>query len=315
VRIANHAAETAFDGALPLTGDELRGRFVDAEGNDLRDAAQLPGTLLGNLRGTTRWFELNAYPVIEETGDTNDVASTIIVLRDVTELRRVQELREAFIGVLSHELRTPITTIFGGSRVLARPALDEATRRDVATDVVAEAERLHRLVEDLLVLARAERGALELGGDPVLLQHLIPRVVRSESVRWPEVRFVERLTAAMPAVAADETYVEQIVRNLLANAAKYGGPGTVVELVAEPSSSEIVVRVLDDGPGVGDDEDRLFDLFYRAPATAAKSGAGIGLFVCRALAEAMGGRIWAGPRPEGGAEFGFTLPIYAEDAA
>ena len=87
VRIANHAAETAFDGALPLTGDELRGRFVDAEGNDLRDAAKLPGTLLGNLRGTTRWFELNAYPVIEETGDTNDVASTIIVLRDVTELR------------------------------------------------------------------------------------------------------------------------------------------------------------------------------------------------------------------------------------
>jgi signal transduction histidine kinase len=114
---------------------------------------------------------------------------------------------------------------------------------------------------------------------------------------------------------ADPTYVEQTVRNLLSNAAKYGGAGSVVEVVLETSEDEVAVRVLDDGPGIDAGEaERVFDLFYRSPRTSvATAGAGIGLFVCARLVQAMGGRIWARPRPAGGAEVGFALRIMHED--
>jgi signal transduction histidine kinase len=117
-------------------------------------------------------------------------------------------------------------------------------------------------------------------------------------------------------VAGDATYVEQVVRNLLSNAAKYSPPDAEVEVRLESLDDGIVAcRVLDHGRGfqTGETED-LFDLFYRSPATAAQAaGAGIGLFVCRRLVNAMGGRIWARPRPDGGAEFGFSLRRYGDE--
>jgi signal transduction histidine kinase len=123
----------------------------------------------------------------------------------------------------------------------------------------------------------------------------------------------------LPAVAGDATYVEQVARNLLSNAAKYSPADEEIDVrlgEADDEGDEITVRVLDRGPGFASDEgDDLFELFYRSPATAAQaSGAGIGLFVCRRLVTAMGGRIWARPRPGGGAEFGFALRRYAEEA-
>jgi two-component system sensor histidine kinase KdpD len=242
-------------------------------------------------------------------------AATILVLRDVTAARVSQQVRDAFLGILSHELRTPITTIYGGTRVLARPGLSEEARREVSEDISAEAERLHRLVEDLLVLARTERGTLNAGADPVLVQHLLPAILESEGARWPSKHFELVTAPGLPTVSADPTYVEQIVRNLVGNGAKYSPNGATVTVCTELHDDFVHVRILDQGPGIASDEvDRLFELFYRSPTTAAQSaGAGIGLFACRALVEAMGGRIWARPRPEGGAEFGFSLPLLVDD--
>jgi len=134
--------------------------------------------------------------------------------------------------------------------------------------------------------------------------------VQSEDGRWPGVAFALEVAPGLPTVSADPTYVEQVVRNLLSNAAKYGGVDSTVAIRAEAGDGEVVVRVLDDGPGFPVDEtDRLFELFYRSPGTAtAAGGAGIGLFVCARLIGAMGGRIWARSRDDGGAEFGFALP-------
>ena len=117
------------------------------------------------------------------------------------------------------------------------------------------------------------------------------------------------IASGLATVTADPTYVEQVIRNLLSNAAKYGGVGSTVVVAAEAGAAEVQVRVFDDGPGFPPAEtNRLFDLFYRSPGTAGSaSGAGIGLFVCARLIAAMGGRIWAAPRAEGGAEFGFAL--------
>ncbi|MGH2513577.1 MAG: sensor histidine kinase, partial [Candidatus Limnocylindrales bacterium] len=236
---------------------------------------------------------------------------TIVVMRDVTEARQREAVRETFIGVLSHELRTPVTMIFGGAQILARETsnLDEATKRSISRDIYIEAERLQRLVEDVLALNRFGDGPGEIGWEPVLLQRLVPRVVQSEETRWPSVTFVLDIATDLPTVTADQTYVEQVIRNLLTNAAKYGGPGSTVTLKAEAGDGEVLVRVLDDGPGFPADEaPRLFELFYRSPGTASSAGgAGIGLFVCARLIGAMDGRIWATPRDQGGAEFGFAL--------
>ncbi len=230
--------------------------------------------------------------------------------------RRAAELRDAYNSIVSHELRTPITAILGGAKLLARRdrRLDEATRQELVEDLEAEAERLYRLVEDLLVLSRTEGGTIEKHDDPVALGHLVPRIVRSEQVRWPGVQFEVKIATAETA-RGDETYVEQVVRNLLSNAAKYSLAGGTVEVAVDDVPDGVRVRVLDSGVGLREEEvDRLFALYYRSPDTSGKvGGAGIGLFVCRALVEAMGGRIWGAPRPGGGAEFGFILERMPED--
>ena len=178
-----------------------------------------------------------------------------------------------------------------------------------------DAERLYRLTEDLLVLTRLERHDLEVGKEPVLLSRLAERVIASERKRWPLVDVRLRVASVVPPVEGEDNYVEQVLRNLVGNAAKYSPAGGVVEVTVEQAGDETVVRVLDRGPGIqGEDPDRLFSLFYRAPATATQaSGAGIGLFVSRRLVLAMGGRLWAKARDGGGSEFGFALRRYADD--
>jgi K+-sensing histidine kinase KdpD len=230
--------------------------------------------------------------------------------------RRASELRDAFNSIVSHELRTPITAIYGGAKLLARRdhQLDDATRQELIDDLEAEADRLYRLVEDLLVLSRSEGGRLERHEDPVAMAHLVRRVAASEQARWPGAQFAFRASTSITA-RGDETYVEQVLRNLLSNAAKYSPAGTKVDVVVDETPEGVRVRVLDSGVGVRPEEvDRLFELYYRSPETAGKAGgAGIGLFVCRALVEAMGGRIWAAPRPEGGSEFGFVLRRHEDE--
>jgi len=278
--------------------------------------------------------ELRAHPVPDPSATASGAAlGTILVVRDITEERNARTLRDAFIGVLSHELRTPITTIYAGSKLLARaesgsaetepddadgaPKVPESSARGpLVADIAAEADRLYRLVEDLLVLAKFERGATEILGEPVLLQRVLPTVVRSEAARWPEARFEIDLAPDLPAVRADPTYAEQIARNLLANAAKYSEPGSLIELSARQVDGEVIVRVCDEGSGFMPDEaDRLFELFYRSSTVSRKPGAGIGLFVARRLVESMGGRIWARPRSPRGAEFGFVLRVHGEEEA
>jgi len=231
------------------------------------------------------------------------------------QLRKASFAKDEFLAVLAHELRTPITTIYGGSELLERD-LDKDRRAEVISDIRVESERLARLVEDLLVMTRVERGMVEITDEPVLVQHLLSSVVGSTPGRWDGARIDLRLAERLPAARGDSTYIEQVVRNLLTNAVRYGrGVEDGIELSAREEDAQIAVRVLDHGPGFGgDDAERLFDLFYRAAAArSVPGGAGIGLFVCRHLIEAMGGRMWARERPEGGAEFGFSLPIMEFD--
>lgn len=231
--------------------------------------------------------------------------------------RRAGAFREAFIDVISHELRTPITTILGLTQILARRgrAGDPQEEESLIDDIAAESERLHRLVEDLLVLTRAERGEFAVEAEPLELRRVLTRVVERERRRLPGLDIAIDLPRELPVVAGEEIYVEQIVRNMLSNAAKYTPIGTQVHLRADHEDDEVAIRVLDDGPGIDPAAaERAFELFYRDPDTSRMvAGSGIGLFVCSSLVQAMGGRIWARPRAEGGSEFGFTLQVLFDD--
>ena len=231
--------------------------------------------------------------------------------------QRARELRDAFIGVISHELRTPITTIYGLSKMirLRGKTLDPDVLARAIEDVEEEADRLQRLVEDLLVLSRAERGAVEIAGEPLGIGRLLRRVVQAERSHLVSRVLELEVRSDLPIVIGEETYVEQVVRNLLTNAAKYSDPPTPIRIVAEALDEEVIVRVLDEGVGIdAADAELAFELFYRARSAAkVASGAGIGLFVCRQLVRAMGGRIWIEPRPTGGTEVGFALPAHQDE--
>jgi len=238
-------------------------------------------------------------------------------LARVTEAeRRTNEMRDAFNSIISHELRTPITAIYGGAKLLANPErhLQEAARAELLEDLEAEADRLYRLVEDLLVLSKTERGTVQRASEPLHLPHILARVVRSEHERWPAARFTVTAPSSISPARGEDTYLEQVLRNLLSNAAKYSPPESEINVIVDETAEGVRVRVLDRGVGIDPEEaSRLFELYYRSPQTAAKiSGAGIGLFVCRVLVESMGGRIWAVPRDDGGSEFGFVLGRYEE---
>jgi signal transduction histidine kinase len=165
-------------------------------------------------------------------------------------------------------------------------------------------------------MTRVERDMVETSDEPILIQHLLAQVVNTSRSRFGGAAITLQIGERLPAVRGDQTYIEQVVRNLITNAVRYGdGAEKGIEVDAFQENDEVIVRVLDQGNGFGDeDPERLFDLFYRsAAARSVPGGAGIGLFVCRNLVEAMGGRIWARERDEGGAEFGFSLPVVEAD--
>lgn len=229
------------------------------------------------------------------------------------EVQRSREFRDAFIGVLSHEIRTPVTTIYGMSHLLRK--VEPEAARPYLDDIAAEADRLQRLTEDLLVLSGTEAGRLSVATNPIALRHLVRGVVESDRVRSAGHEIVFESPSALPVVLGEEVYVEQVVRNFLSNAVKYSPPDTKIRVVVSAEADGAAVRVIDAGPGLPDGPpERLFEPFYRAPdAIGTSAGAGVGLFVCRELVQAMGGRVWAAPAPSGGAEFGFWLPEAPSD--
>jgi PAS domain S-box-containing protein len=229
-------------------------------------------------------------------------------------LRKASEAKDEFLGLISHELRTPITTIYGGARLLGSrwQQLDDDAKSVVIEGIEQETERLHHLVEDLLALSRLEldqKAELE----PVLLRRILDKVATTFRRRGARVEL--SVPEQLYTVGGNPSWLEQVLRNLFGNALKYAGESAPITVKVTPGSDELIVSVLDRGPGVAAGEiERIFDTFYRSAALAKRaSGAGIGLTVCRRLIEAQGGRIWARQRDGGGLEVSFALPLFQED--
>ena len=225
------------------------------------------------------------------------------------------------IDILSHELRSPITSIQIGTKVLRERggSIPRPVRAEVVEAVEEEAERLYRLVEDLLAVVRHDASRAPLSVRPLLLQRWLPAVVAAEVDAAPSLRVRAAIPADLPAVLADDGALTHVLRNLLANAVRHAPEGRPVEIVGRATGEGTVrLDVLDHGPGIEPgDAERLFEPFYRARAAEARgSGAGLGLAAAHRLVHAMGGSIAAGPRDGGrGARFSIALPVAPADDA
>jgi PAS domain S-box-containing protein len=262
-------------------------------------------------------------------GADGSVGGFTRITRDGTERRRVEAERqeqlereskgraaaEAFLGVLSHELKTPVTSIYGTASLLARhPERLSDGYGGLVTDLIEESERLTRIVDDLLVISGVERGHLRLMWEPILVSHAVADAVAQVRRRYPGVDIRQAPFPPLPPALGDPTALRQILNNLLVNAAKYAGDDGPITVSLRSSGDAVAIVVVDAGPGLGPEPDAVFALFYRAPHTQRRaSGTGIGLYVARELAAAMGGSLRAENRDEKGAMFEVTLPTVTLD--
>ncbi|HXG40296.1 MAG TPA: ATP-binding protein [Candidatus Limnocylindrales bacterium] len=219
--------------------------------------------------------------------------------------------RGDLLGQLSHELRTPIATIYGGTKVLARfgASLPEQTRDELVGAIEAEAERLYRLVEDLLAIAATSEG-VSLAREPVLVHRVLPRIVEGERRRRPDIEVRVSLPSDLPAVIADPDAVRHIVRNLVENAVDASPQNGTVAVEAEADERSVVLRVLDAGPALDPTEPEQVWGPFVGPARGQRLGrrAGLALTAVARLVESLGGSAWAAPAVGGGTEFGIRLP-------
>ena len=253
---------------------------------------------------------VSGQPLLNGEGE---IIGAAVIFRDVTALRRAEQMKEELGAFIVHDLKNPLATILALCEMLEASRLDEEQRADVEGIVMA-AQRTTRMVLDLLDVQMAEDGALELDVAPVALQELLDEVAEASAPRL-EARS-QRLTIAAAgdvAVLADRSYLVRVVMNLVENCAKYGREGGLVTIDAAPSGPERrIIRVSDDGPGVPPAlRERVFEKYAQAERAAgmrSRDSRGLGLRFCKVVVDAHGGRIWVEDAEPRGARFCVELP-------
>ncbi len=237
----------------------------------------------------------------------------LLLLQDVTELRRLETVRRDFAANVSHELRTPLSAMKAIVETLEDGALeDPAAARTFLSRLHDEVDELTELVRELLELSRIESGQAQMNPEPTdpepLLRSAADRLAPLAGRAGVELKLAVR--ADLPPVLADPERVRQVLANLLHNAIKFTPPGRWVELRAERRAAELAISVADNGVGVRpDDLDRIFERFFKTDRSRSGGGSGLGLAIAKHLVQAHGGRIWAESGGMGGATFTFTLPL------
>lgn len=224
--------------------------------------------------------------------------------REAERIRESERLQAALLDSVSHDLRIPLVSITGALSALSEEGVyqDPVTRRSLLENARSEADRLNRLVSNLLQRTRLEAGPVQLRVEPCDLEDLVATTLPAAGSRPVRVLPLDGL----PLVSVDYMLVQQVLLNLLDNAVKYTPEGSEVEISARAVGEEVEVSVADRGPGVPEGE-AIFAKFFRLKSDG-QPGTGLGLSICKGLVEAHGGRIWTEPRAGGGSIFRFTLP-------
>ena len=240
----------------------------------------------------------------------------LLILRDLTEVRRLEGMRRDFVANVSHELKTPLTSVMGFAEAVAEGELPATTSQDFGTRILANATRMRRLVDDLLDLSLIESGSWSPMPEPVSLGDAA-REVWSELAPELESRRLD-LVVDEPdgmAVQADPNSVHQILRNLLSNAIRYGPPGSEITVRVSPSGALVRCEVSDTGPGIPSTHlQRVFERFYRVDPGRSREagGTGLGLSIVKHLVVAHGGEVGVESEVSRGTTAWFTLPISSE---
>jgi two-component system sensor histidine kinase KdpD len=234
--------------------------------------------------------------------------------RQAEVLQATEKLQTALLNSISHDLRTPLVSITGALSSLQEDdiELDEAARHSLVENAREEAERLNRLVGNLLDMTRIEAGALKVAREPCDVQDVIGAALQPLDDQLRGRPLTIDVPPDMPLVPLDFVLVVQVLVNLLDNALKYSPPGTPIEVRAHVDGAEAHIQVTDRGVGIPpDDLERVFDKFYRVQQPGQVTGTGLGLSICKGIVEAHGGRIWANNRDGGGTVVTVALPLRA----
>jgi two-component system, NtrC family, sensor histidine kinase KinB len=288
---------------------------------ELREHVTQRGALISRSLDDARSFETRegtrqllprATPMVDAEGSPVGIT---VVLQDVTRLRRFDELKTDLVATVAHEFRTPLTSLRMAVHLCAEAVVGPLTAKqaDLLFAARDDCERLQGIVDDLLDLSRVQAGRIELHTRAVSSSVMLSQIA-DEQREAAAARGVSLTVAPTndERVKADPDRIHLVLSNLVANALRHTPPGGRVELRAAPESAGLRFEVRDSGSGIAADQQaRIFERFYRVPGTP-PGGAGLGLFICKELVEAHGGRVGVESESGRGSRFWFTLPLAEE---
>jgi signal transduction histidine kinase len=321
-RIAAEGQALLF--ARPIQPERLRRHFFEQGIRDaivapLRGTDRIVGTIMvGNRLGDVSTFDADDLKLIEALANHASVSleNARLVSRleeSLIHMTEMNRMKDDFVATVSHELRTPLTSIQGSVKTLLQPDLEfEDSDRQTLLEVVdRQGERLRQLIEDLLVAARIEAQPIRAVISPVSLSGVARQVIEGLGSRAASHRIAFDLAQDPGKVETDERRVYQILSNLVDNALKYSPTDSSITLRVRGASEGVQVVVEDQGPGIpSEQQDRIFDRFYQVDQTSTRAvgGTGLGLYICRRLAEVIGARLALERSDERGSVFTLLIP-------
>lgn len=247
-------------------------------------------------------------PLLSDDGALRNVIATV---RDISKFRNAEQIKNTFVSIVSHELKTPVALIKGYVSTLRRE--DARWDKEVINDSLAvieeESDHLAAMIEDLLDASRLQAGGLNPILADIWLPALVDRLAERFRTQSDHHSIIVEFPEKFPLILADEARISQVISNLLSNALKYAPKGEI-RISGQVRPDQVIITVSDEGPGVDPaDIPYIFDRFYRSDQAVKKTkGAGLGLFLAKAIVEAHGGRMWVDPQPGSGARICFSLP-------
>jgi len=290
----------------------IRNHEMDSLAKEILDKGGIREAELRLFPTSSRVFKVHGAPITAEQGR---IVGAVLSIRDITELRRLEQMRSEFVANVSHELRTPLTSIRGFVETLLEGALgDEKIARRFLTIINSEAQRLQRLIEDLLTLSRLEHQKPEKVVKGASLPHTLNRVLEvvGPLAKDKGVELKAELPSDLPLLKFPENFLEQVLLNLLDNGIKYTPGGGSVTVSARREGSKVRVEVRDTGIGIPEESlPRIFERFYRVDKARSRElgGTGLGLSIVKHMVESHGGTVGVHSRVGEGSLFYFILPV------
>ena len=284
--------------------------LIEAARKVLRGEARVESEI---VTGTLRQHFFAATVAAVRAAETN---GAVIVLHDITDLRKLERVRRDFVANVSHEFRTPLTAIQGFAETLLAGAMNDSQNRERFLGIIVEhSRRLARLTEDLLMLSKMDADRLELEMRRIPVGPFVESCIETSTPRASEkdLKLLVNLADRVPDIAGDRRRLTEVLQNLLDNAIQYTPAGGQIMVSAGAKNSEVVFTVSDTGIGIPQaDQPRIFERFYRVDVARSREvgGTGLGLSIAKHLVETHGGRIWVESEVGRGSQFHFSVPIF-----